>query len=101
MTVEALKCLRYLEVEFLTRLFNRILDRKRLPEEWRKSTLVPIFKNEVDIQNCGKYRSTKLMSHTMKPWERVTETRPKKVVKIDRQQYGFMPWKSTADASFA
>ncbi|KAK3558455.1 hypothetical protein QTP86_018182 [Hemibagrus guttatus] len=43
----------------------------------------------------------KLMSHTMKLWERVVEARLRKVVEICEQQYGFMPRKSTTDAIFA
>ncbi|KAK3532192.1 hypothetical protein QTP86_009297 [Hemibagrus guttatus] len=37
----------------------------------------------------------------MKLWERVVEARLRKVVEICEQQYGFMPRKSTTDASFA
>ena len=51
---------------WLTKLFNEILRSKRMPEEWRRSTLIPIYKNKGDIQNCGNYRGIKLMSHTMK-----------------------------------
>jgi hypothetical protein len=45
----------------------------RMPDGWRRSTLVPIFKNKGDIQSCTNYRGIKLMSHTMKLWERVIE----------------------------
>ncbi|KAK3572429.1 hypothetical protein QTP86_032648 [Hemibagrus guttatus] len=72
-----------------------------LPEEWRRSVLVPIFKNKGDVQSCSNYRGIKLMSHTMKVWERVVEARLRKVVEICEQQYGFMPRKSTTDAIFA
>ncbi|KAK3551090.1 hypothetical protein QTP70_012176 [Hemibagrus guttatus] len=72
-----------------------------MPEEWRRSVLVPIFKNKGDVQSCSNYRGIKLMSHTMKLWERVVEARLRKVVEICEQQYGFMPRKSTTDAIFA
>ncbi|KAK3560311.1 hypothetical protein QTP86_006300 [Hemibagrus guttatus] len=72
-----------------------------MPEEWRRSVLVPIFKNKGDVQSCSNYRGIKLMSHTMKVWERVVEARLRKVVEICEQQYGFMPRKSTTDAIFA
>ncbi|KAK3548127.1 hypothetical protein QTP70_004864 [Hemibagrus guttatus] len=71
-----------------------------MPEEWR-SVLVPIFKNKGDVQSCSNYRGIKLMSHTMKLWERVAEARLRKVVEVCEQQYGFMPRKSTTDAIFA
>ena len=42
-----------------------------MPEEWRRIVLIPIYKNKGDAQCCG----IKLMSHTMKVWERIIETR--------------------------
>ncbi|KAK3553015.1 hypothetical protein QTP86_031159, partial [Hemibagrus guttatus] len=98
--VEVWKCLGEAAVEFLTSLFNRVLESERMPDEWR-SVLVPIFKNKGDVQSCSNYRGIKLMSHTMKLWERVVEARLRKVVEICEQQYGFMPRKSTTDAIFA
>ncbi|KAK3520147.1 hypothetical protein QTP70_016254 [Hemibagrus guttatus] len=98
--VEVWKCLGEAAVEFLANLFNRVLESERMPEEWR-SVLVPIFKNKGDVQSCSNYRGIKLMSHTMKVWERVVEARLRKVVEICEQQYGFMPRKSTTDAIFA
>ena len=89
-----------MEIEFLTRLFNRLLMGERMPEEWR-SVLIPIYKNKGDAQCCGNYRGIKLMSHTMKVWERIIETRLRDRVEISKQQYGFMPGKETTDAMFA
>lgn len=54
--VEAYKCLGEVAVEFLTSLFNRVLESEKMPEEWRRSVLVPIFKNKGDVQNCSNYR---------------------------------------------
>ncbi|KAK3569707.1 hypothetical protein QTP86_003576 [Hemibagrus guttatus] len=99
--VEVWKCLGEAAVEFLTSLFNRVLESEEMPEEWRRSVLVPIFKNKGDVESCSNYRGIKLMSHTMKLWERVVEARLRKVVEICEQQYGFMPRKSTTDAIFA
>ncbi|KAK3567883.1 hypothetical protein QTP86_027321, partial [Hemibagrus guttatus] len=99
--VEVWKCLGEAAVEFLASLFNRVLESERMPEVWRRSVLVPIFKNKGDVQSCSNYRGIKLMSHTMKVWERVVEARLRQVVEICEQQYGFMPRKSTTDAIFA
>ncbi|KAK3515930.1 hypothetical protein QTP86_004742, partial [Hemibagrus guttatus] len=99
--VEVWKCLGEAAVEFLNSFINRVLESERMPEEWRRSVLVPIFKNKGDVQSCSNYRGIKLMSHTMKLWERVVEARLRKVVEICEQQYGFMPRKSTTDAIFA
>ncbi|KAK3566076.1 hypothetical protein QTP86_025544 [Hemibagrus guttatus] len=99
--VEVWKCLGEAAVEFLASLFNRVLESERMPEEWRRIVLVPIFKNKGHMQSFSNYTGIKLMSHTMKLWERVVEARLRKVVEICEQQYGFMPRKSTTDAIFA
>ena len=72
-----------------------------MPEEWRDSVLIPIFKNKGDVQSCSNYRGIKLISHTMKLWERVVERRLRSELTFSEQQYGFMPGKSTTDALFA
>ena len=62
-------------IVWLTKLFNEILKKKHMPDAWRKSILVPIFKNKGDVLNCNNYRGIKLISHTIKLWERVIERR--------------------------
>ena len=99
--IEVWKCMGKMGIKFLTRLFNRLLMGERMPEEWRRSVLIPIYKNKGDAQCCGNYRGIKLMSHTMKVWERIIEARLKDRVEISKQQYGFMPGKGTNDAMFA
>ena len=49
------KCLGEVAVDFLTRLFNRILETDKMPDEWRKIVLVPIYKKG-DVQSCTNYR---------------------------------------------
>ena len=88
-------------ITFLTRLFNRLLMGERMPEEWRRSVLIPIYKNKRDPQCCGNYRGIKLRSHTMKVCEKIIEARLRNRVEISKQQYGFMPGKGTTDAMFA
>ena len=64
--IEVQKCLGGKDIIWLTKLFNEILRSKKMPKKWRKSTLIPIYKNERDIQNCENYRKIKLISHIMK-----------------------------------
>jgi len=63
--------------------------------------LVPFFKNKGDVQSCSNYRGIKLMSHTMKIWERVVEARLRQEVSVCEQQYSFLPRKSSTDVIFA
>ena len=99
--VEVWKCLGESALKFLTKLYNRTMESERMPEEWRDSMLIPIFKNKGDVQSCSNYRGIKLISHTMKLWERIVEKRLRRDLKFSNQQYGFMPGKSTTDALFA
>ena len=86
--VEIWKCMREMRLKFLTRLFTRLLMGERMPEEWRRSVLIPIYKNKGDTQCCGNDRGIKLMSHTMKVWKRIIEARLRDIVDISEQQYG-------------
>ena len=52
------------------------------------------------LKNVEIIVGIKLMSHTIKPWERVIEARARKEVTIAEQQFGFMPEKSTNGAIF-
>ena len=67
---------------------------ERMPEEWRKSVLIPIYKNKGDAQCYGNYREIN-KSHTMKVWKRIIAARLRDRVEISKQQYGFMPGKGT------
>jgi len=53
-------------IVWLTNLFNEIMRTKKMLDEWKRNTLIPIYKNKGDIQNCANYRGIKLMGHTMK-----------------------------------
>src|SRR3954470_20176774 len=94
------RCMGEVEVQWLTRLFNRIFETRKMPDAWRHSIVVPIYKNKSDIQNCTNYRGIKLMSHTMKLWERIIERRLRSITSITENQFGFMPGRSTIEAIF-
>jgi len=49
-------------------------------------------------QNCNNYRSIRLLSHTIKLWERVIEGRLRAGIKISKNHFGFMPGRSTIEA---
>ena len=42
--VEVWKCMGEIEIKFQTKLFNRLLVGEQMPEEWRRSVLIPIYK---------------------------------------------------------
>lgn len=85
-------------VKWLTVLFEKLLRGDRMPDIWRESFLIPLYKGKGDARNCDNFRSTKLMSHTMKVYERVINTRIRRDIKLSDNQCGFVSGKSTTDA---
>jgi Reverse transcriptase (RNA-dependent DNA polymerase) len=98
--IEVWRCLGDIAIVWLTKLFNIIFRFNKMPDELRRSILVPIIKNKGDIQSYTNYRGIKLMSHTMKLWERVIEHRLRKLTTVSKNQFGFMLERSTMDAIF-
>ena len=86
--------------EVMLQLCQRVLDGKGIPDEWKTSVVVPIFKGKGDVMNCGSYREVKLLEHGMKIIERVLERRIRALIDFDEAQFGFMPGKGTIDALF-
>ncbi len=82
-------------------LLQKIFEQEKVPEEWRDSVIVPIFKEKGDIQDCGNYRGIKMIYHTMKIWERIIDRRLREETSIGEEQFGFMPDTGTSDAIFA
>ena len=90
-----------LDVDKLLDLHQKIFEQEKMPEEWRESVIVPIFKENGGIQDCGNYRGIKMISHTMKIWERIVDRRLREETSIGEEQFGFMPGRGTTDAIFA
>jgi hypothetical protein len=49
--IEVWICLGDITIVWLTKLFNIIFRSNKMPDEWRRSILIPIFKNKGDIQS--------------------------------------------------
>ncbi|XP_074337110.1 uncharacterized protein LOC141674288 [Apium graveolens] len=96
--IEVWLCLGDEGEQWLMRLFDNILRTSDIPQEWRLNMVVPIYKNKGDAQDCSNYRGIKLLSHTMKLWERVIETRLRSKVEVSENQFSFMPGRSTLEA---
>ena len=42
-------------IGLLIKLMNSLLKGERMPDEWRKSVLIPIYKDKGDSKECGNY----------------------------------------------
>ena len=56
---------------WMTDLINNIVKEGCIPDDWRKSVLVPVYKGKGDPLVCGSYRAIKLLEQPMKVLERV------------------------------
>ena len=71
-----------------------------MPESWKRSTVVPLYKGKGNVLEYGNYHTIKLLEHGMKVVERVFEKSLRKMVEIREEQYGFVAGKGTIDAIF-
>ena len=55
---EAWNALEIKGVEFLVNFLNRPLRGEKMPDEWRRSVLVSLYKGKGDIKECGNYRGS-------------------------------------------
>ena len=68
--IEAVKILAKQDIMYVVEAMNQVLQ-QGIPEIWRKSRMVPIYKGKGDILECNNYRGIILMCHSMKLWERL------------------------------
>lgn len=85
-------------VIWLYKLYNKLIQGGSIPNSWRNSFLIPIYKGKGDVRDCSNYRAIKLMSHTLKIWERVINNRLKHIITLTPNQCGFVSGKGTTDA---
>ena len=84
----------------IKKLCQREHDGKGMPEEWKTSIVVLIFKGKGDVMDCGAYRGVELLKHAMKIVERALENRIRRLVTMHDMQFGFMPKKCTTHTLF-
>src|SRR4029077_10651902 len=87
-------------ITWMTNLFNKIIAEGKIPGDWKRSWMVPVYKGKGDALECSSYRGIKLLDHAMKVFERVVERKLRSSITIDEQQFGFRPGRGTTDAIF-
>jgi len=71
-----------------------------IPEDWKSSVVLPIYKGKGDPMECGSYRGIKLLEHAIKVVERIFEHRIRWHIDIDDMQFRLMKGRGTTDAIF-
>ncbi|XP_063591871.1 uncharacterized protein LOC134768959 [Penaeus indicus] len=55
---------------------------ENIPEDWRTSILVPVYKQKSDVLECGNHRGIKLLEHLLKVEEKILDEKIRVVVNI-------------------
>ena len=71
-----------------------------IPEDWKSSVVLPIYKGKGDPMECGSYRGIKLLEHAMKVVERIFKHRIRQQIEIDDMQFRFM-WRCQRNPMFS
>ncbi|VDO94808.1 unnamed protein product, partial [Heligmosomoides polygyrus] len=87
--------------EWLAKFFNQVVAEKKVPECWRQSTTIPIWKKKGSPADCSNYRPIRLLSHSMKIFERIVDGRIRDIVQLSSNQCGFVAGCGTVDAIHA
>ena len=87
-------------IQWILDLCNVIVKEGSIPEDWKSSVVLPIYKGKGNPMECGSYRGIKLLEHAMKVVKKIFEHRIQQQIEIDDMQFGFMKGKGTTDAIF-
>jgi len=95
--IQATECI---GTQWLLDLCNGIVKEGCIPEDWKSSVILPIYKGKGDRMECGSYREIKLLEHAMKVVERTFEHKIRQQIKVNDMQFGFMKGKGTTNDIF-
>jgi len=101
LSAEMIQAAEGIGTQWLLDLCNGIVKEGCIPEDWKLSVILPIYKGKGDPLECGSYRGIKLLEHAMKVVvERIFEYTVRQQIEVDYMQFGFMKGKGTTDAIF-
>ncbi|VDO65843.1 unnamed protein product [Heligmosomoides polygyrus] len=80
---------------------NQVVKEKKVPECWHNSTTIAIWKEKGSPADCSKYRPIRLLSHSMKIFERILDRRIREIVRLSDNQCAFVSGCGTIGAIHA
>ena len=99
-TAEFWKNLGEEESLWMCKLLNRITMEGKIPEQWKDSKIVTIYKEKGDPMDCATYRDIKLLEHGPQIIEKILDKRLREIIVIDKMQFGFSKGTDTTDGIF-
>ncbi|XP_047488444.1 uncharacterized protein LOC125038865 [Penaeus chinensis] len=81
-------------------ILEKLWNGENIPEDWRTSILVPVYKEKGDVLECGNHRGIKLLEHLLKVEEKILDQKMREVMVIGNMQFGFRLGRGTTDAAY-
>ena len=66
LVAEMIQSTGYAGTQWILDLCNETVNEGCIPEDWKSSMVLPIYKGKRDPMECGCYRGIKLLEHAMK-----------------------------------
>lgn len=100
-TAEMVKAMGEEGGRLLLKIFNKAWNEDRIPRDWEKGVIVPIYKKG-DTKECKNYRGITLLSVILKLYESILEKRLRAQVEdtLEQSQSGFRKGRGTRDHTF-
>ena len=70
-------------IQWLTTIFQKAWEERRVPEDWQKAIVVPIWKKKGSKKDCSSYRGISLLSHVGKMYAKILEQKRKRVYRCN------------------
>ena len=64
LVAEMIQATGYIRTQWILDLRNGIAKEGSIPEDWKSSVVLPIYKGKGDPMECGSYRGIKSVSYT-------------------------------------
>ncbi len=79
------------------------MEKQRVPDDWKKAIIVPLYKGKGSRSECSRYRGISLLSVPGKVYGRILTERLIEVTewKVSEEQGGFRKGKGCVDQIFA
>jgi len=83
LSAEMIQATEGIGTQWLLDLCNAIVKEGCIPEDWKSSVILPIYRGKGDPVDCGSYMGIKLLEHAMKVVERIFECRIRQQTEVD------------------
>lgn len=101
-TTRAVLACKEIGIQWLTLMFQRAWEERKVPDDWQRAVVVPIWKCKGNKKDCSTYRGISLLSHVGKMFAKILERRIRTKAEhlLSNSQFGFRKGRGCTDAIF-